>query len=416
MTINLPFQFEFVLNLTHKCNLRCSMCTQYGEDYKENAQQELDISYWLKFLNEIKKFNPKPKLILMGGEPLLYKDFRKLFKVANKFNIETHIITNGYFLSEYSDILKNANTCITISIDGLNEVHDVIRCKEGLFKKILQNIILIDELQKSGSKIKLKINQVMLPENIENMVEFHKFFKKFNIEIFTFQHIQSSNENLNKLSQKQWKTRLNQDYCMGLIPKKEYTLDENYAENIIKALKNFKNYCHDENCFVFPALEDDEIINYYTNSKLDDIRKKLICATPWINPIINPNGDVLNCIGNCIGNIKDDSFLNIWNNKKAQNFRNNLLNNGKFTICTKCCNFYKGNFVAAPDGKLEINNIKMQLPGELNYVQSSKKIAFIKDNKVISKNGYIPVIPINIHTENMLNELEKKCEIIAISE
>ena len=414
MTIDLPFQMEFIINLTFRCNLRCKMCTQYGKNYKEQALEELDIKDWFNFLEQLKDINPKPKLILMGGEPFLYKHFEELFKKANSYKIPTHIITNGYYLDKFLPILKDTDTNITISIDGLFETHDSIRGQKGLFQKIVENIELVDNVQKQGSKIKLRINQVMLPENIDDIIKFHKFFEKYNIDTFTFQHIQSSNDKLNQLSQKQWKNRLNQDYCMGLIPKENYMLDEKFANKIKNSLNEFKFNCTKNNCFVFPALEYDELKDYYTNNNLDSLRKNMICTTPWTTPTINPNGDVSNCIGNIIGNIKNENFWNIWNNEKAQKLRDSLVKDGKFTICIKCCNFYKGTFIPAPDCKIEINNIKLRLPDELNYLQSSKKIAFIKDTDVAQEDEYIPVIPVNIHSPEMFNEIKKENEIVTI--
>lgn len=412
MIIELPFQMEFVINLTFKCNLRCQMCTQYGKNYKEYAIEELDIEYWINFLKQIKDINPKPKLILMGGEPFLYKHFEKFFITANNYGIKTHIITNGYYLDKYIPIIKNTDTNITVSIDGLFDVHDNIRGQKGLFQKVSENISLLDKIQKNGSKIKLRINHVMLPENIDGIVKFYEYFKKYKIDTFTFQHIQSSNEELNNLTQCQWQQRLNKDYGKGLIPKKQYCLNENFVNLIIKNLNEFKKQCTSDNCFEFPALEDDEMFDYYTNKNLDNIRKNMICATPWINPTINPNGDVSNCIGNVVGNIRNENFWDIWNNEKAQKLRDSLIRNGKFTICAKCCNFYKGNFISALEGKIIINNIKMQLPDEINFIQSSQKIAFIRDNDVEQKDEYIPAIPVNIHSKEMFDDIKDRYNVI----
>ena len=201
---------------------------------------------------------------------------------------------------------------------------------------------------------------------------------------------------------------------MGLIPKENYMLNEEFANKIKNSLNEFKFNCTKNNCFVFPALEYDELKDYYTNNNLDSLRKNMICTTPWTTPTINPNGDVSNCIGNIIGNIKNENFWNIWNNEKAQKLRDSLVKDGKFTICIKCCNFYKGTFIPAPDCKIEINNIKLRLPDELNYLQSSKKIAFIKDTDVAQEDEYIPVIPVNIHSPEMFNEIKKENEIVTI--
>ena len=411
--LQLPFVMDFVLNLTYRCNLRCEMCTQYGANFKENAGEDLDINVWLKFLAEIKDIEPKPNLILMGGEPFLYKDFDTLFLTACKYGIKTHIITNGFYLDKYLPILKDTDTCITISIDGLFDIHDKIRGLKGLFKKVINNINEIDKLQKQGSKIKLKINHVLLPDNAEEIVNFHEYFKKYNIETYTFQHLQFSSDELNKISLNEWRERVNGNYSSGLIPQRKYLIEEEYVEKIRNSLNQFRQYNTDDNCFAFPSLEDEELADYYMNNNLDKLRQNRICTTPWINPIIHPNGDVSNCIENTIGNIKENGFWEIWNSQKAQQFRNCLVNDGKFTLCTKCCNFYKGNFIAAKDGKIDINGKKLQLPGDLNFVHYSKKIAFVKDDE--EKTGdYIPVIPINIYNERVLQEIENENEIITI--
>ena len=412
----IPFEMEFLINLTYRCNLRCEMCTQYGTNFKENAKDELDVNYWINFLDTIKDLEPKPKIILMGGEPFLYKDIDKLILYASDLGINAHIITNGYFLDKYLDVLKDTNTCITFSIDGCGDTHDKIRGQKGLFNKILNTLDKIQELQKQGSKLEIKINHVLLPENIDNIINFHNTFKKYDIKTFTFQHLQFSDEKLNEISRKEWKERLNLEYENGLITKKEYTLKEEFIENLKNNLEKFKIYCDSTNCFMFPSLEYEELNDYYSNSNLEKLRTHRICTTPWLHPVFHPNGDVSNCIGNIIGNITEDNFWDIWNNEKADKLRNELIENGKFTLCTKCCNFYKGNFIVAKNRELNINNKKMILPDELNFIQSSREIAFIKDdeNQEIQDKDTSFVYPINIHNAIIRQEILQNHEIINI--
>lgn len=412
----IPFEIEFLINLTYRCNLSCEMCTQYGNNFKENAKDELEVNSWISFLDTIKDLEPKPKIILMGGEPFLYKDIDKLILYAADLGINAHIITNGFFLDKYLDILKNTNTCITISIDGNGDTHDKIRGQKGLYNKIISTLDKIQELQKQGSNLKLKINHVLLPDNIDNIISFHNSLKKYSIETFTFQHLQFSDEKLNKITQEEWKRRLNIEYENGLITKKQYTLREEFIENLKNNLEKFKIYCDSTNCYMFPALEYDELNDYYANTNLDKLRTYRICTSPWLHPVFHPNGDVSNCIGNIIGNITEDNFWDIWNNDKADKLRNDLIENGKFTICTKCCNFYKGNFIVAKNGKLNINNKEMTLPDELNFIQSSREVAFIKDTEIQeqSDNDTSFVYPINIHNAIIREEILQNHEIINI--
>ena len=148
MTVNLPFVMNFIIYLTNRCNLACEMCSQYGDYYKENAPKELSIAEWQNFLEEIADTEPKPKIILMGGEPLLYKDFDKFIELLQRYELPIHIVTNGTILDKHLDLLSKTEATITISVDALFEKHDKIRGKNGTFEKVINNIKLANQLQK----------------------------------------------------------------------------------------------------------------------------------------------------------------------------------------------------------------------------------------------------------------------------
>lgn len=413
MVIELPFEMEFILSLTYRCNLNCSMCTQYGDGFKQNAPEDMSIEQWQSFFETVSDVYPKPKMLLMGGEPLLYKDFDKLFEMTQRYGFSVQIVTNGVLLDKHIEQISKSDATITISLDGLGETHDSIRNKKGTFKKVIENINKIEEYQKKGSNIKLCINCVLLPDNIDELSEFLCFLQEKNIDIVTFQHLQFSSYELNKLSDEQWRHRLNKSYSGGLIPPKQYKINRNYAEKLITAIDKLKDVCK-TNAFVFPALEDNEIIDYYLDKNLDKIRTGRICTTPWVNPTIHSNGDVSNCIGNIIGNINNCDFWEIWNNEKANNLRECLCKYGKFTLCAKCCNFYKGNFIYAPNNILKCGDKILKLPGELNYVKSSRDGVFIKDKSTQNSSENIETaLPVEIFNEATLKEVAKNEEIIA---
>ena len=413
MVLELPFEMEFILSLTYRCNLNCSMCTQYGDGFKQNAPADMSVKQWANFFESVSDVNPKPKMLLMGGEPLLYRDFAKLFELTQKYGFNVQIVTNGVLLDKYLEQIAKTDTTITISIDGLEDTHDDIHKKKGTFKKVMENIEKIEAYQKTGSKIKLCINCVMLPDNIDELTDFLMFIQQKNIKTLTFQHLQFSTEELNKLTNIQWRERLNKNYSGGLIPPKFYKTDKDYIKKLIKTIDSFKDVCK-TTTFVFPALEDEEIENYYLDNNLDEIRAGRICTTPWVNPTIHSNGDVSNCIGNIIGNINNEDFWTIWNNDKANRLRNSLCKNGKFTICAKCCNFYKGNFIYAKDSVLKVNGKLLSLPDEINYINSSKNGVFILDkyrDKTIK--NVTPVIPIETFTPASVKDLQKTETIVA---
>ncbi|MCM8832018.1 MAG: radical SAM protein [Candidatus Omnitrophica bacterium] len=89
--------------LTHRCNLSCKMCGQWGErgiTRKQNllTTDELSFETLKEFIDRISFF--KPNITLFGGEPLLYKDCVKLVRYIKEKKLHCLIITNGWLLEE----------------------------------------------------------------------------------------------------------------------------------------------------------------------------------------------------------------------------------------------------------------------------------------------------------------------------
>ena len=82
-----------------------------------------------------------------------------------------------------------------------------------------------------------------------------------------------------------------------------------------------------------------DISKYYENPK--NMFGYGRCVSPWLTAELMPNGDVALCRDYPdykIGNITQDSILNIFNSEKAKKFRQVLKEEGGlFPICARCC-------------------------------------------------------------------------------
>jgi radical SAM protein with 4Fe4S-binding SPASM domain len=65
------------------------------------------------------------------------------------------------------------------------------------------------------------------------------------------------------------------------------------------------------------------------------------CVAPWLIAEVMPNGDVAPCRDYpdyVVGNICEDSIVNIFNNERYRKFRTALKEEGGlFPICARCC-------------------------------------------------------------------------------
>ena len=169
-------QLFFVPN--YSCNFACTYC--YQDEYT-NTDKHLSTEVVDAFFNYIKKefYDRKKYLTVFGGEPLLNSPKQKdlisyMLNQAKDANLEVCFVTNGYFLEEYIDILKNARIReIQVTLDGKGSVHDKRRFLKGggaSFDKIVKGI---DACLQNELPVNLRI--VVDKENIDGLPEMAQF-------------------------------------------------------------------------------------------------------------------------------------------------------------------------------------------------------------------------------------------------
>ena len=98
-----------VVVLTNKCNLSCYFCYQDRKSLP-NAMSSDD------WINLIDTLETNCHITITGGEPLLFKDFEKIFLHASKRHT-INIISNGTFLSKkFIDLFLSTKNFMVLSI------------------------------------------------------------------------------------------------------------------------------------------------------------------------------------------------------------------------------------------------------------------------------------------------------------
>jgi uncharacterized protein len=208
---NDEIQLFFVAN--YSCNFACSYC--YQNEYQSETLKKEDyplkdvIDSFFQYISS--EFAHRKKYItLFGGEPLLLsqkENVSYLIQRAKEAELELCIVTNGYTLVDYIDILKDSNIReIQVTLDGTEEIHNQRRflqgSKNGTFDKIVEGIDACLENQ-----ISINLRFVADKENINNIVELatfavHKGWTKNNLfktqigRNYELHHCQSAPEKL----------------------------------------------------------------------------------------------------------------------------------------------------------------------------------------------------------------------------
>jgi cyclic pyranopterin phosphate synthase len=190
------------VSLTDRCNFRCFYCLPHGEPPIAPKAQMLSYEE-IELVSEIFVELGIEKIRLTGGEPMLRRDIETIIqklaklKVSDKLQltssgngerkhigqglIDLALTTNGYFLPERAQALKDAGLDrVTISLDSL---------KRAVFKQmtgvdVLDRVLAGIEAAKSSGLHPIKINAVIVRgHNEDEVADFAAFAREHDVKM-----------------------------------------------------------------------------------------------------------------------------------------------------------------------------------------------------------------------------------------
>ena len=165
---------QVLLVPTYACNLACPYCYQNGIKHKtELITKEVADAFFAHLARQFR--GRKPFITLFGGEPLNRSPRQKeiidyIVKQAADGGYAIAAVTNGYNLTEYLDILQQAEVReIQVTLDGPQAVHDARRPTaggQGTYAKIISGLTATIE-----RGIPVNLRAVVDKSNFESLVE-----------------------------------------------------------------------------------------------------------------------------------------------------------------------------------------------------------------------------------------------------
>jgi radical SAM protein with 4Fe4S-binding SPASM domain len=292
--------------------MRCKHC---GSSCKNALDDELTTEEALSLCNDLSEAGLK-LVTLSGGEPLLRSDWPLIAKAFSDQNVMVTMISNGWLINE--EIIEKAKNSgllsIAISLDGIQETHDTIRMS-GSFERSIKALHLMKEKDLSSSVI-----TTVMKSNLFELPFLYDQLKKANVKFWQFQ-IGCPMGNLSEHSNE-------------LLESSDMSSLMDFIWNVY------------EDGIIFPVLSD--CIGYYTK-RSTQLRRSYFkgdiswngCPAGRYNVGIFCNGDIGGCTSirdkkYIEGNIRNDSFSNIWNNENAFQWNRNPSINDLSGFCKNC--------------------------------------------------------------------------------
>ncbi|MDR4505958.1 MAG: radical SAM protein [Candidatus Scalindua sp.] len=305
-------------NLTKACNLACSHCylptdnptnhlaaTEQPLSPKplplscgsHDNQQELDTETAIQVINDISAINPNIILILTGGEPLLRDDIFSLSRHASQKGMMVLLGTNACLIDDSiaRRLKENGFSGIGISLDSLDpEKHDSIRGVKGSWQQAVNGI---DACRRVG--LEVQIQTTVFKRNYDEIAQIVAFAHKKGVKVFNlfFLVCTGRGQDLTDISPEQYENALQQIYRL-------HTLYEGKMLISAKCAPHYRRIAYEMN-------PESALLKYYSGG----------CPAGTNYVRITPEGNVTPCpyMDTSCGNLREQSFREIWNTSKTLN-------------------------------------------------------------------------------------------------
>lgn len=305
----------------------------------------MSLDEWKHLLDEIAGMSGHSLVLLTGTEPFLYSRILDVLEYGLSLNLNFHITTNGTLLSRFADHLVKLSTKpdslrITLSLDGIGDVHDTIRGVKGTFDRVMEGLWALDDKKRRLKQVwpEVTINYTISNYNYAHLQDFVEWFYAEGSQLkgIIFSHMWFKDATIvdkhNKSYGHQYPVQTENIAAVDVM-----AIDMVHVHEQLRVLRKerqrFPFYIAEN-----PPLTDLEATLYYTKPAEPVFYDK--CLAPWRNVAINPHGEVIIsplCFAGSVGNVKQDPFSRIWNGDTLRQFRKKLKKVGIYPACTRCC-------------------------------------------------------------------------------
>lgn len=182
---HIPMSGQF--ELTPVCNLKCHMCYVHKpEEDSSNAGKLLPASFWIETAKQMKESGTLV-LSLTGGETLLYPEIDSLMAELTQMGFLISFNTNGTLIDEkrVQWFKKYVPTKINISLYGAtNGTYEKLCGIKNGFDRVKNAIELL-----LAAGFNVYLNAVLVPENIGELQEMHRFAAEHGLVLHTTAYI-----------------------------------------------------------------------------------------------------------------------------------------------------------------------------------------------------------------------------------
>jgi len=288
--------------LSERCNARCLHC----DIWKNRGQEDSPTAgQWKTVLTDLRRWLGPVQVTFSGGEALLKPYTIELAEHAHSLGLYLEVLTHGYWDDQdrIERLALARPRLLTVSLDGIGQVHSTIRGRDGFFEKTARTIETFRRMRAAhGLGYVIRLKTVIMQENLGGVIEVVRYGRQEGVENF----LQPIEQNYNTLEDRRW-----------FETSPNWPRDVARAVAVVGELIEMKRAgYHIANSYaqleaMIPYFQDPAALRVSTQAHAAHERRLLCAALTMLQ--FQANGDVSVCHSEPpVGNIKDRPIREIW--------------------------------------------------------------------------------------------------------
>jgi len=278
-----------LLLVNRGCNLRCSFCDLWDAPKRMRFSDQI-----VPLLNDAAAIGVKT-LVITGGEPFLHPDVFRVVRAAKARGMGVNITTNGTLVDKrWDELVGSGVDSISLSIDGLAETHDRLRGRKGAWSQTQKAL----ERLANESAIATSVYMVVTSENVHEIGAVAELASKAGARFDL--------------------------WPVNDAPELALTTEEHQRAWRLAV----ENLCAKDEQVARRQTYLEQAVHYHSG---EVSRVRCLGLIDQIG--VTVNGDLLPC---CVwgeeklyvGNVFEESLIDLWRSPKVQNFRQSLFHDG----------------------------------------------------------------------------------------
>jgi len=294
--LGVPSPLFVAWDVTYKCNLNCFFCDRQ-DFYHEKLSKDLTLDQAKRVIDNLVAADVM-SVGITGGEALLRPDLEDIAQYAAEKGLIVSLSTNGTLMTnERAKKLVTLFQSISISFDGLSEIHDKVRGKEGSFNGAARGLKILAETKPRNCAI--GVNFVLNKHNFHQLQKVFETVTNIGADYFFVQPVIGSDS---------W--AIPQDAVKGIIKQ----IMDMKAKNSHKLSQSYYFLNH--------------ISDYLTGTT------PKLCDAGTLYLAVNNEGNLFLCPGltrikeHCVGSLLEHSMIDLLKSKRMKVL--------KETVASKC--------------------------------------------------------------------------------